>query len=88
LGDRLVTQGVGELSANEVAAALDAGDAVAHLLVSAGLIHSAALNLQGETRIVDLDQFSSPVRAEKLWRKPWIGSRNDRVPEGRRIIHA
>ena len=54
LGDRLVTQGVGELSADEIAAALDAGDAVARSLVSQGLIHSAALNLRGETRIVEL----------------------------------
>ena len=52
LGDRLVTQGVGELSAEEIAAALDAGVELAELLRAEGLIHSAALHLSGETRVV------------------------------------
>jgi|SRR5882724_32464 len=52
LGDRLVTQGVGELSADDVATALDAGITVAEALLSNGLIHSAALHLRGHTRIV------------------------------------
>ena len=54
LGDRLVTQAVGELAPHEVDCALDAGAAVAQSLLAQGLIRSAALRLQGETRIVDL----------------------------------
>jgi uncharacterized protein len=53
LGDHLVTQAVGELSADEIDLALDAGYAVAECLVSDGLICSAALNLRGNVRIVD-----------------------------------
>jgi uncharacterized protein len=54
LGDRLVTQAVGELSTCEIAAALNAGVAVGRSLLSDGLIHSAALHLRGATRIVGL----------------------------------
>lgn len=53
LGDRLVTQAVGELSCDEIAAALDAGAAVAESLLREGLIHAAALCLGGKTRVVD-----------------------------------
>ncbi|HEY1272551.1 MAG TPA: UPF0280 family protein [Terriglobales bacterium] len=52
LGDLLVTQGVGELTTDDVTAALEAGAATARLLLSEGLIRAAALSLQGETRIV------------------------------------
>ncbi len=52
LGERLVTQGVGELSPDEIAVALDAGVAVAASLLSEGLICAAALSLCGETRII------------------------------------
>lgn len=52
LGDRLVTRGVGDLFSEEIAAALDAGVAVASSLVGDRLIHSAALHLHGETRVV------------------------------------
>jgi uncharacterized protein len=55
LGERLVTQGVGELSVEEIAEALDAGAAVAEELRTEGLIHSAALHLQGKTRVVGFD---------------------------------
>ena len=51
LGELLVTQGVGEFSAEEVGWALQAGMVVAEGLVAEGLIHSAALHLRGETRI-------------------------------------
>lgn len=51
LGELLVTQGVGKLSAEEVGLALQAGMAVAEGLAAEGLIHSAALHLHGETRI-------------------------------------
>ncbi|HEY6938098.1 MAG TPA: UPF0280 family protein [Terriglobales bacterium] len=52
LGDLLVTQDVGELSAKEVDCALQSGMAAAEGLAAEGLIHSAALHLSGETRVV------------------------------------
>ncbi len=52
LGDRLVTQGVGNLSSADIKEALDAGAAVARSLLAKGLICSAALHLQGDTRVV------------------------------------
>jgi uncharacterized protein len=55
LGDLPVTQSVGELSAEDITCALDQGAAVADRLRSKGLIHSAALHLQGETRIVSIN---------------------------------
>ena len=53
LGERLVTQGVGHLSEDEVCEALQAGVAVAGSLAFEGLICSAALHLRGETRVVN-----------------------------------
>jgi uncharacterized protein len=53
LGGLLVAQDVGEFSPDEIAAALDAGVAVARQLVSEGLVRSAALHLRGSTKIVD-----------------------------------
>jgi ApbE superfamily uncharacterized protein (UPF0280 family) len=55
LGDRLVTQGVGELSPAEIESALDRGVLVARGLLADGLIRSAALHLLGETRIVSVE---------------------------------
>lgn len=52
LGNLPVTRGVGALSREEVAQALDAGDAVARELQQAGLIHAAALSLQASVRVV------------------------------------
>ncbi len=66
LGDRLVTQGVGELSSLEVATALDAGDVVAQSLLARGLIRSAALHLRDNTRIVGREPFSSFGRPQNL----------------------
>jgi uncharacterized protein len=54
LGDRLVTQNVGDLSEHEISSALSDGVILAESLVSEGLIHSAALSLRGVTRIVGL----------------------------------
>jgi hypothetical protein len=54
LGTRLVTTGVGALTAAEVAAALDAGRAVAEDLRRRGLMVAAALFLNGEARTVGL----------------------------------
>jgi uncharacterized protein len=53
LGDRLVTEAVGELSPDEIGGALDAGVEVARSLAAEGLIRSAALHLQGDTRVVN-----------------------------------
>jgi ApbE superfamily uncharacterized protein (UPF0280 family) len=52
LGERLVTQLVGELSPDEIHDALSAGVRVAESLRVANLIRAAALNLRGETRVV------------------------------------
>jgi uncharacterized protein len=52
LGDRFVTQGVGELSESEINSALAAGVRVAQRLISERLILSAALRLREQTRIV------------------------------------
>lgn len=52
LGNRLVTQAVGELTVEEVNQALKAGTRTAERLLKIGLIRSAALSLQGETRVV------------------------------------
>src|SRR5258706_10946572 len=48
LGARLVTRGVGELSAGEIEAALKSGAACARKLLAPGLIDGAALRLHGE----------------------------------------
>jgi uncharacterized protein len=66
LGDRLVTQEVGELSSEEISAALDAGTAVAYSLISNGLIRSAALRLRHNTRIVGGEQPSILAGVEVL----------------------
>ncbi len=50
LGHRLVTTGVGLLTAGETARALDAGLAVADDFARRGLIHAAFLTLNGATR--------------------------------------
>jgi ApbE superfamily uncharacterized protein (UPF0280 family) len=52
LGERLVTESVGELSPDEIRDALEAGIRVAESLCGSGLIRAAALNLQGETSVV------------------------------------
>jgi ApbE superfamily uncharacterized protein (UPF0280 family) len=54
LGARLVTRGVGRLSCDEVATALDAGATCARALLAAGLIDGAALRLCSETVLVAL----------------------------------
>ena len=61
LGDRLVTQGVGDLTAQETGAALDSGEAFARTLLREGLMRAAALHLRGETRIVGLPLQANTV---------------------------
>jgi uncharacterized protein len=52
LGERWVTQSVGELTPDEIRDALEAGIRVAESLCDSGLIRAGALNLQGETRVI------------------------------------
>jgi ApbE superfamily uncharacterized protein (UPF0280 family) len=52
LGFRLVTRFVPKLTAAEIDTALDAGAAVAEQVRARGLIHAAALHLQGRTRLL------------------------------------
>jgi len=52
LGDRLVTQAVGDLTTAEVDHALQAGEREANVLLRLGLIRSAVLCLQGDTRVI------------------------------------
>jgi len=53
LGDRPVTQNVGELLEEDVCKAIEAGAICAERLASEGLIHCAALRLRSQTRIVN-----------------------------------
>jgi uncharacterized protein len=70
LGERPVTQDVGELSLEDVNQALDSGAETARLVLRIGLIHSAALHLQGETRVVgavgESQRIVTPVRERGL----------------------
>jgi ApbE superfamily uncharacterized protein (UPF0280 family) len=61
LGARLVTRGVGELSAAEIEVALGAGTDKARQLLAAGLIEGAALRMHGETVVVGLNGSQSRV---------------------------
>ena len=60
LGDLPVTVAVGDLSAGEVTAALDAGRERAMEYARAGLILAAMLQLRGRRRIVSADGYSHP----------------------------
>jgi len=70
LGDLLVTRDVGRLTLREISAALDSGARMAESLRNHGLIHSAALHLQRQTRVVhaSTELFSSSCRAGLLRR--------------------
>jgi ApbE superfamily uncharacterized protein (UPF0280 family) len=63
LGDRQVTQGVGPLSAREIATALDNGLAVAEDLRRRGLIATAALFLAGQIRISGSMALAAPNKS-------------------------
>ncbi|RWM20717.1 UPF0280 family protein [Mesorhizobium sp.] len=60
LGERLVTQGVGALSAGEVASALDNGLAVAEDFRRRGLIAASALFLAGHSRVSGSVALAAP----------------------------
>ncbi|UVK41401.1 UPF0280 family protein [Mesorhizobium sp. AR10] len=62
LGDRLVTQGVGPLSAAEIATALDSGLAVADDFRRNGLISAAALFLAGHISITGSMALAAPTK--------------------------
>ncbi len=70
LGSRRVTQAVSELTTEEVDQALTAGAQTADRLLRIGLIRSAALSLQGETRVVGVlgesRAIASPVHERGL----------------------
>jgi ApbE superfamily uncharacterized protein (UPF0280 family) len=71
LGARLVTHGVGELSAGEIEDALEAGAACARKLLAAGLIDGAALRLHGEmimvaTRTIEMPRSQARLRSAAM----------------------
>jgi uncharacterized protein len=68
LGNILVTESVGELSSEDIERALDQGAAVAERLRSEGLIHSAALYLHEETRIVIMNQDLACIERNQPYR--------------------
>ena len=79
LGERLVTQRVGELSPAEISAALDAGVVVARALLARGLIRSAALHLRGDTRVVGLNlQLANHCHARKQESRSCLRSKSAR----------
>jgi len=61
LGERLVTQSVGRLSFHEIYEALAAGERTAESLREINLIRAAALNLQGEIRVVGAEAGSRSI---------------------------
>jgi ApbE superfamily uncharacterized protein (UPF0280 family) len=63
LGDRLVTRGVGPLSASEIATTLDNGLAVAEDFRRRGLIAAAALFLAGQIRISGSMALAAPNKS-------------------------
>lgn len=62
---RLVTTGVGPLSASETHAALEAGAAYARQLLARGLIAGATLLLNGETRVIGSSGNAKALRADR-----------------------
>jgi len=62
LGARLVTREVGRLTYQDIAAALEAGEARARRLLGEGLIEATALHLKGEIRVIGLQSRDANVR--------------------------
>jgi uncharacterized protein len=67
LGERLVTQVVGDLTSTEVNRALAAGVQTAERLRRIGLIRAAALTLRHETRIVGFISESCPIASSAVY---------------------
>jgi ApbE superfamily uncharacterized protein (UPF0280 family) len=72
LGDRLVTRDVGQLTEQEVEAALEAGGRRARQLLAAGLIEGAALRLLGESLVVGARGIAAPRRLHQDQIRPSI----------------
>jgi uncharacterized protein len=70
LGARLVTRQVGLLMPSEISAALQAGDAKARQLLGLGLIEAAALHLNGEIRVVGLQNRDASVLHRQRYSPP------------------
>src|SRR5712671_1898357 len=70
LGERLVTQSVGELQPSEIHDALEAGIRIAKSLRGSGLIRAAALNLKGETRVIGAEGWEQLVDIPASARSP------------------
>ena len=66
LGERLVTREVGPLAESEVDSALSAGSAKAARLLELGLIDAAALQLQGDMRVIGLKDADAGVLDRSL----------------------
>jgi hypothetical protein len=65
LGARPVTRGVAALTESDIENALQAGADCARRLLSAGLIESAALQLQGEATLVEANHVRSQARRDR-----------------------
>ena len=65
LGTRLVTTAVGKLASTEISAALDRGAKCAESMIASGLIHGAALNLQGSTYVVPRSLVKLPQPSDR-----------------------
>ncbi len=68
LGERLVTQGVGDLTKSEIEQALSAGSETANRLLRMGLIRAAALHLRGETVLVG----ATTTVTENSWEREMV----------------
>jgi uncharacterized protein len=66
LGSRLVTRDVGPLTYQAIDAALEAGEAMARRLLGRGLIEAAALQLNGEIRVIGLPSRDANMRPAAL----------------------
>jgi ApbE superfamily uncharacterized protein (UPF0280 family) len=77
LGDLPVTQAVGALSAEEIAAALERGAARARGLLDRGLLDAAALHLRGMTVLV---QGEGPFRLLHQGCPPMTGANDAKSP--------
>jgi ApbE superfamily uncharacterized protein (UPF0280 family) len=66
LGDILVTRSVGPLAPHEIGQAIERGLARARALRDRGLIHAAAIHLQGETRVLVTDDAVAALLSPAL----------------------
>jgi uncharacterized protein len=66
LGTLAVTQDVRRLSHSDIEVALSSGSAVARNLIARGLIVAAALNLQGETRVLGAARLPSASKRRPI----------------------